>query len=109
MGERGKDELAQDLSTDLGNVLRFNRDGSIPKGHPFATTSGARPAIFTYGHRNPQGFARHPVTGELWVSEHGPQGGGATSSTDCLRVQITAGLSSPMARNTAGAKSAKAR
>jgi glucose/arabinose dehydrogenase len=75
MGERGKDELAQDLSTDLGNVLRFNRDGSIPKDHPFATTSGARPAIFTYGHRNPQGFARHPVTGELWVSEHGPQGG----------------------------------
>jgi aldose sugar dehydrogenase len=75
MGERGKDELAQRLDTDLGKVLRFNRDGSIPKDNPFATTPGARPAIFTYGHRNPQGLARHPVTGELWVTEHGPQGG----------------------------------
>lgn len=75
MGERGQRELAQHLDTDLGKVLRFNRDGSIPGDNPFATTRGALPAIFTYGHRNPQGLARHPATGELWVTEHGPQGG----------------------------------
>jgi glucose/arabinose dehydrogenase len=75
MGERGKDALAQDLKTDLGKVLRFNRDGSIPQDNPFVSVAEARPAIFTYGHRNPQGFARHPATGELWVTEHGPQGG----------------------------------
>lgn len=75
MGDRGKRYLAQDLDADLGKVLRFNIDGSIPADNPFVTTSGARPAIYTYGHRNPQGLARHPVTGGLWVTEHGPQGG----------------------------------
>jgi aldose sugar dehydrogenase len=75
MGERGKRKLSQRLDNDLGKVLRFNVDGSIPADNPFATTPDARPAIFTYGHRNPQGFARHPATGELWVTEHGPQGG----------------------------------
>jgi glucose/arabinose dehydrogenase len=75
MGERGQGKLAQQLTTDLGKVLRFRADGSIPDDNPFAATPGARPAIFTYGHRNPQGLARHPATGELWVTEHGPQGG----------------------------------
>jgi glucose/arabinose dehydrogenase len=75
MGERGVRELAQQLDTDLGKVLRFNVDGSIPGDNPFAGTPGARPAIYSYGHRNPQGLARHPGTGELWVTEHGPQGG----------------------------------
>jgi glucose/arabinose dehydrogenase len=75
MGERGHREFAQQLDTDLGKVLRFRADGSIPDDNPFAATQGARPAIFTYGHRNPQGLARHPETGELWVTEHGPQGG----------------------------------
>jgi glucose/arabinose dehydrogenase len=75
MGERGQRDLAQRLDVDLGKVLRFNIDGSIPVDNPFAATSGARPAIYTYGHRNPQGLARHPATGEVWVTEHGPQGG----------------------------------
>lgn len=75
MGERGHGELAQRLDNDLGKVLRFMEDGSIPADNPFVDTPGAHPAIYTYGHRNPQGLARHPVTGELWVSEHGPQGG----------------------------------
>jgi glucose/arabinose dehydrogenase len=75
MGERGVRDLAQQLDTDLGKVLRFNVDGSIPSDNPFAGTPGARPAIYSYGHRNPQGLARHPRTGELWVTEHGPQGG----------------------------------
>jgi glucose/arabinose dehydrogenase len=75
MGERGAGEMAQRLDTDLGKVLRFRTDGSIPDDNPFAATPGARKAIFTYGHRNPQGLARHPATGEIWVTEHGPQGG----------------------------------
>jgi glucose/arabinose dehydrogenase len=75
MGERGVGDLAQQLDTDLGKVLRFRTDGSIPDDNPFAATPGARKAIFTYGHRNPQGLARHPATGEIWVAEHGPQGG----------------------------------
>ncbi|MCB1704576.1 MAG: PQQ-dependent sugar dehydrogenase [Halioglobus sp.] len=75
MGERGQRELSQRLDTDLGKVLRFNTDGSIPADNPFAATPGARAAIFTYGHRNPQGLDRHPRTGEIWITEHGPQGG----------------------------------
>lgn len=75
MGERGAADLAQRLDTDLGKVLRFRTDGSIPDDNPFAATPGARKAVFTYGHRNPQGLARHPTTGEIWVAEHGPQGG----------------------------------
>jgi glucose/arabinose dehydrogenase len=75
MGERGRGELAQALDSDLGKVLRFRRDGSVPADNPFVDTPGARPAIYTYGHRNPQGLARHPVSGEIWVTEHGPQGG----------------------------------
>lgn len=75
MGERGRRDLAQQLDTDLGKVLRFNSDGSTPKDNPFADLAGARGAIYSYGHRNPQGLARHPDSGELWVTEHGPQGG----------------------------------
>jgi glucose/arabinose dehydrogenase len=75
MGERGKRDLAQELDNDLGKVLRFRVDGSIPNQNPFTKIPGARPAIYSYGHRNPQGLARHPFTGALWVTEHGPQGG----------------------------------
>ena len=75
VGERGKGELAQRLDVDLGKVLRFNIDDSIPADNPFVETPGARAAIYSYGHRNPQGLARHPVTGDVWVTEHGPQGG----------------------------------
>ncbi len=75
VGERGAAELAQRLDTDLGKVLRLRADGSVPDDNPFVRTPGAHPAVFTYGHRNPQGLARHPVTGELWITEHGPQGG----------------------------------
>ena len=75
VGERGQRQQSQLLDNDLGKVLRFNSDGSIPADNPFSKTVGARPAIFSYGHRNPQGLARHPDTGELWLSEHGPQGG----------------------------------
>jgi glucose/arabinose dehydrogenase len=75
MGERGHRDLAQQLDNDLGKVLRFHIDGGIPADNPFAGTPGAKPAIYSYGHRNPQGLDQHPDTGEFWVTEHGPQGG----------------------------------
>ncbi|MFT4518109.1 MAG: glucose/arabinose dehydrogenase [Halioglobus sp.] len=74
MGERGHREYAQKLDNDLGKVLRFTRSGGIPTDNPFVEIADARPAIYSYGHRNPQGLARHP-DGSLWVTEHGPQGG----------------------------------
>jgi glucose/arabinose dehydrogenase len=72
-GERMQGSPSQDLNSHLGKVVRINRDGSIPAGNPvFGVTQ--QPGIWSYGHRNPQGAALHP-SGELWVSEHGPQGG----------------------------------
>ena len=75
LGERQLGSPAQDLTKSLGKVIRVNRDGSIPAGNPLFTTAGALPEIWSYGHRNPQGIAIHPGTGELWETEHGPQGG----------------------------------
>jgi glucose/arabinose dehydrogenase len=73
LGERQKKSPAQDLATTLGKVIRINRDGSVPAGNP--EIIGARPEIWSYGHRNPQGAALRPGSDELWISEHGPQGG----------------------------------
>ncbi|MFT4090310.1 MAG: PQQ-dependent sugar dehydrogenase [Asticcacaulis sp.] len=67
--------LAQDLSTTVGKVVRIRPDGSIPADNPFAKQAGAKPEIWSYGHRNVQGAAIHPQTGQLWTNEHGPQGG----------------------------------
>jgi glucose/arabinose dehydrogenase len=75
IGERGHEAEAQDLSLPVGKVHRINADGSVPKDNPFVGRAGALPTIWTYGHRNPQGFAFHPVTGKLWEAEHGPIGG----------------------------------
>lgn len=66
---------AQDLSTDLGKVVRINRDGSIPRDNPFVGREGARPEIWSYGHRNPQSAAINPRTNILWTIEHGARGG----------------------------------
>lgn len=74
-GERGAMQLAQDLSSTQGKVLRLNADGSIPKDNPFVGKTNVEPAIWSYGHRNPQGMALHPITKEIYVSEHGPRGG----------------------------------
>lgn len=70
--ERGK---AQALHTHHGKVVRIFSDGRIPSDNPFVKTKEAKPEIWSLGHRNPQGAALHPDTGELWISEHGPQGG----------------------------------
>ena len=76
LGERyAYRERAQDLSTDLGKIVRINRDGSVPRDNPFVGRAGVRPEIWSYGHRNVQGAALHPVTGVLWIDEHGAQGG----------------------------------
>jgi glucose/arabinose dehydrogenase len=68
-------ERAQDLSTTLGKVVRINADGSIPKTNPFVGRDGVRPEIWSYGHRNLQGAALHPQSGDLWTLEHGARGG----------------------------------
>ena len=75
VGERGQRERAQDLGDHNGAVLRLNADGSVPADNPFVERADARDAIFSYGHRNPQGMAMHPETGRIWIHEHGPRGG----------------------------------
>jgi glucose/arabinose dehydrogenase len=66
---------AQDLNSLLGKLVRINSDGTIPKDNPFVGRSGARPEIWSYGHRNMQGAAIEPSTGRLWTIEHGAAGG----------------------------------
>src|SRR6185503_6912200 len=66
---------AQDLGSLLGKLVRLNPDGTVPRDNPFVGRSGARPEIWSYGHRNMQGAAFHPVTGRLWTIEHGAMGG----------------------------------
>jgi glucose/arabinose dehydrogenase len=75
IGDRGHQDDAQDLSLPNGKIHRIHDDGRIPKDNPFVGRPGALPSIWSYGNRNPQGLAWHPVTGELWSSEHGPRGG----------------------------------
>jgi glucose/arabinose dehydrogenase len=78
LGERSDAEpreLAQDLSGHLGKVVRLKPDGQPADDNPFLTHGGAKPEIWSYGHRNIQGAAIHPDTGELWTIEHGPRGG----------------------------------
>jgi len=66
---------AQDLTNHHGTVIRLHPDGRIPADNPFVDRAGARPEIWSYGHRNSQGLAIHPETGDIWANEHGPQGG----------------------------------
>ena len=75
-GDRqGYREQAQDLGSGLGKLVRINPDGSIPDDNPFVGRSGARPEIYSYGHRSMQAAALHPETGRLWTVEHGARGG----------------------------------
>ena len=75
VGERQQRQYAQKLDNHLGKILRFDKNGKVPANNPFVGNNSAKPEIYSYGHRNPQGLAIHPVTGDLWDSEHGPQGG----------------------------------
>lgn len=75
IGERGQGDHAQDVTRPNGKIHRIFDDGRIPKDNPLAGQPKAFPTIWSYGHRNPQGLVRHPLTGELWETEHGPRGG----------------------------------
>jgi glucose/arabinose dehydrogenase len=66
---------AQNTKSNWGKIHRFNDDGSIPADNPVLPGNSAPSSVWSYGHRNPQGLAMHPVTGEIWSSEHGPKGG----------------------------------
>jgi aldose sugar dehydrogenase len=66
---------AQDLTNHHGKMIRIHEDGRVPTDNPFVNQTGARPEIWSYGHRNIQGLAIHPETGDIWTHEHGPQGG----------------------------------
>jgi glucose/arabinose dehydrogenase len=66
---------AQDLSNHHGVIVRLNDDGTVPSDNPMAGQAGALPEIYSYGHRSPQGLVIHPETGDIWMTEHGPQGG----------------------------------
>lgn len=72
---------AQHLGRGNGKVVRITTNGLAATGNPFVGQPGAQPEIWSYGHRNPQGAALHPVTGELWTNEHGPQGGDEVNRT----------------------------
>jgi len=76
IGDRGnRDVNPQDVTRDCGKIYRLNADGSIPGDNPFIGTPNAKTAIFSLGHRNPQGMVKHPETGKIWIHEHGPKGG----------------------------------
>jgi glucose/arabinose dehydrogenase len=98
---------AQDLSVGFGKIVRINADGSVPRDNPFVGRTGARPEIWSYGHRNVQAAALHPETGQLWTVEHGARGGDELNHPEAGRT--TAGPSSPTASTTRGRASARAR
>lgn len=76
VGERGNEkENPQSLQNDLGKIHRVKEDGSIPADNPFVALKNAKPSIYCYGNRNPQGLAVNPQTGAVWENEHGPMGG----------------------------------
>ncbi len=66
---------AQDRSNHAGTIVRLRDDGSVPDDNPFVGQDGIHPEIWSYGHRSPQGLVIHPETGDIWETEHGPQGG----------------------------------
>lgn len=75
LGDRGRRDLAQQLDSHHGSMIRLHLDGSVPADNPFINRPGSLPEIFSIGHRNIQGLALHPQTGRVWSHEHGPQGG----------------------------------
>lgn len=75
VGDRGEKTPAQDLQSPKGKVHRVTKDGKIPEDNPWAGSANGLDSIWTWGHRNPQGIAIHPETGDVWLAEHGPRGG----------------------------------
>ena len=77
VGDMGLGDPARDPSSHAGTTIRLHDDGRVPSDNPFVGDPDARPEVFSYGHRNAQGLALHPETGEVWLHEHGPRGGDA--------------------------------
>lgn len=75
LGDRWEPQRAQNLSDHAGSIIRIHTDGSVPDTNPFVSVPGAKPEIWSFGHRNPQGLFGDDQTGQVWVTEHGPQGG----------------------------------
>jgi len=76
IGDRGNRDInPQNIERDCGKIYRLHDDGKIPVSNPFVKDRNAKKAIFSYGHRNPQGMVKHPETGKIWTHEHGPRGG----------------------------------
>ena len=75
VGDRGQKKLAQDLSSHLGKLLRLDKNGKALSDNPFVKNKKARPEIYSYGHRNPQGLFIQPETEQIYLQEHGPKGG----------------------------------
>jgi len=75
VGDRGERDQAQNLELHMGSILRFKEDGSVPADNPFQGRANAKPEIWAYGIRSPQGLAMRPGTDELWLAEMGPRGG----------------------------------
>ena len=64
------DEVAQNLGSHTGKILRFTEDGAVPPDNPFVKRAGSKPEIFSYGHRNMLGLTVHPTTGDIWETEN---------------------------------------
>lgn len=76
IGDRGQRNInPQDITKDGGKIYRLHEDGTVPLDNPFVDTKGAKSAIYSYGHRNPQGLSVDPVSNTIWSHEHGPRGG----------------------------------
>jgi len=75
VGDRGKQQMAQEIDYHQGKILRLKEDGSVPTDNPLAKAQGSRPEIWSYGHRNPQGLTLRPGTDEIWEAEFGPRDG----------------------------------
>jgi glucose/arabinose dehydrogenase len=86
LGERADPRRAQNLQDLNGKTLRLNDDGSVPPDNPYANRTDARPEIFSYGHRNPQGMAVQPTTGLIFQTEHGPSGYDGTRGGDEVNI-----------------------
>ena len=76
IGDRGnRNVYPQNINLDGGKIYRIHDDGKIPSDNPFFNDNDAKKAIYSYGHRNPQGMFKHPESGKIWTNEHGPRGG----------------------------------
>ena len=86
LGDRfGRKDDAQNPANHIGKIVRIEADGRVPADNPFVGRAGVAPEVFSLGHRNIQGLAVHPATGELWQTEHGPQGGDELNAPEAGR------------------------